>query len=84
MTMKFVKQSFMGIELDVLVGHPEHDLLFIATPVARAAGLKNPADAINQARVAHKAGRSLKDLICPKQISLPKDELGRDACRRGL
>lgn len=40
--MKFVKQSFMGIELDILVGHPEHDLLFFATQVARAAGLKNP------------------------------------------
>lgn len=39
MTMKFVKQSFMGIELDVLIGHPEHDVLFIATQVARAAGL---------------------------------------------
>ncbi|MFX1710293.1 BRO-N domain-containing protein [Stutzerimonas stutzeri] len=24
------------------MGHPEHDLLFIATQVARAAGLKNP------------------------------------------
>lgn len=39
--MKFVKQSFMGIELDILVGHPEHDILFIATQVARAAGLKD-------------------------------------------
>jgi len=36
----------MGIELDVLVGHPEHDLLFVATQVARAAGLKNPSHAI--------------------------------------
>jgi prophage antirepressor-like protein len=25
------------------VGHPEHDLLFIATQVARAAGLKHPS-----------------------------------------
>jgi prophage antirepressor-like protein len=32
----------MGIELDVLVGHPEHDLLFIATQVGRAAGLADP------------------------------------------
>lgn len=31
----------MGIELDILVGHPGHDLLFIATQVARAAGLKH-------------------------------------------
>ena len=36
----------MGIELDVLVGHPEHELLFVATQVARAAGLKNPSHAI--------------------------------------
>ncbi|WP_275670485.1 hypothetical protein [Pseudomonas fragi] len=28
----------MGVELDVIVGHPEHDLLFVATQVARAAG----------------------------------------------
>lgn len=34
----------MGIELDVLVGHPEHDLLFVATQVARAAGIKNPSE----------------------------------------
>lgn len=43
--MKFEKRNFMGIELDVLVGHPEHDILFIATQVARAAGLKNPSAA---------------------------------------
>lgn len=47
-TMKFEKRNFMGIELDVLVGHPEHDLLFVATQVARAAGLKNPSASINQ------------------------------------
>lgn len=35
-----------GIELDVLIGHPEHYLLFVATQVARAAGLKNPSMAI--------------------------------------
>ncbi|MDL5595984.1 BRO family protein [Bacillus subtilis] len=36
----------MGIELDVLVGHPDHELLFVATQVARAAGLKNPGVAV--------------------------------------
>lgn len=41
--MKFEKRNFMGIELDVLVGHPEHDLLFIATQVARTTGLKSPS-----------------------------------------
>ncbi|MFJ4116727.1 Bro-N domain-containing protein [Pseudomonas psychrophila] len=38
----------MGIELYVLVGHPEHELLFVATQVARAAGLKNPSQSVNQ------------------------------------
>lgn len=36
--------SVATAELDVLIGHPEHDLLFIATQVARAAGLKNPSE----------------------------------------
>ncbi|WP_411157866.1 Bro-N domain-containing protein [Pseudomonas sp. VE 196-7] len=58
------------------MGHPEHDLLFVATPVARAAGLKNPADAINQARKNHKAGRDLAGLIRQERISLPKDIRG--------
>lgn len=43
--MQFEKRNFMGIELDVLTGHPEHDLLFVATQVARAAGLKNASHA---------------------------------------
>lgn len=34
----------MGAQLDVLIGHPEHDLLFIATQVGRLAGLKNPSN----------------------------------------
>lgn len=38
----FEKRNFMGIELDVLVGHPEHELLFVTAQVAKAAGLKNP------------------------------------------
>lgn len=38
--LQFTKQSFMGIELDILVGHPEHDLLFVASQVARAVGIR--------------------------------------------
>lgn len=45
----------MGIELDVLVGHPEHDLLFVATQVARAAGLKNPSSSVSMFRTANAA-----------------------------
>ncbi|MBP5944886.1 MULTISPECIES: BRO-N domain-containing protein [Pseudomonas] len=76
MTMKFVKQNFMGIELDVLIGHPEHRLLFIATQVAKAAGLKNPAVAINVARRNHGSGGALETLILPDSISLPVDSKG--------
>jgi prophage antirepressor-like protein len=43
----------MGIELDVLVGHPEHDLLFVATQVARAAGLKDPSASVSVFRNAN-------------------------------
>lgn len=72
-----VKQSFLGIELDILVGHPEHDILFIATQVARAAGLKNPAGSINAERSGHGAGVKLPALIQDHCISLPKDAQGR-------
>lgn len=34
----------MGIELDVLTGHPEHELVFVSTQAARAGGSKNPYD----------------------------------------
>lgn len=37
----FEKRNFMGIELDVLVGHPEHELMFLATQTIATAGLKN-------------------------------------------
>lgn len=50
--MKFEKRNFMGIELDVLVGHPEHEFLFVATQVARAAGLKNPKSSVQYIKSA--------------------------------
>ncbi|WP_048781309.1 MULTISPECIES: hypothetical protein [Pantoea] len=37
--MKHEKMSFAGSELDVVIGHPEHELLFVAKQVA-AAGLQ--------------------------------------------
>jgi len=70
--VKFEKRNFMGIELDVLVGHPEHDLLFIANQVARAAGLKNPSDAIYSVR-------KLKDFGSVALLGdLPSDGLGEN------
>ncbi len=50
--MKFEKRNFMGIELDVLVGHPGHDLLFIVSQVARNAGLKDPSNAVANFRAS--------------------------------
>ncbi|WJM52458.1 BRO family protein [Pseudomonas asiatica] len=67
----------MGIELDVLAGHPEHDLLFVATQVARAAGLKHPAESIRNARQGFGAGHPLSTLIQENCISLPTDIHGR-------
>ncbi|WP_130871589.1 Bro-N domain-containing protein [Pseudomonas bubulae] len=67
----------MGIELDVLVGHPEHDLLFVATQVARAAGLKQPANSASAFRRVHKAGQALMALIqdgCIRLEDIPADE----------
>ncbi|MEN5236890.1 BRO family protein [Pseudomonas sp. TWI923] len=67
----------MGIELDVLVGHPEHELLFVATQVARAAGLKHPAESIRSARNHLGAGQNLATLIQQNCISLPLDIHGK-------
>ncbi|POG05890.1 hypothetical protein BGP84_23805 [Pseudomonas putida] len=70
----------MGIELDVLVGHPEHDLLFVATQVARAAGLKDPSVAVRDHRKTKHGsghGRMLEALMGDSPISRPEDHLGR-------
>lgn len=67
----------MGIELDVLVGHPEHDLLFVATQVARAAGLKSPhyAASVCASTVGHAGARMVGSLEIPKGIK-PKGMQG--------
>lgn len=70
----------MGIELDVLVGHPEHELLFVATQVARAAGLKQAANAASAYRRVNKAGMTLMSLIQENHIKVgdvPDDERGQ-------
>jgi prophage antirepressor-like protein len=64
----------MGIELDVLVGHPEHDLLFVATQVARAAGLKDPGGSVKSSlrtmqRHCRVGGIQLRNLINKPEYS---------------
>ena len=39
--MQFERRQFAGMPLDILVGHPEHELLFVAAQVAEASGLKD-------------------------------------------
>ncbi len=79
--MHFTKQSFMGIELDILLGHPEHDLLFIATQVARAAGLKNPSVVVGnfKATKACNMRLSLRDVLLAysNPVDLPLDPSNR-------
>lgn len=58
----------MGIELDVLVGHPEHELLFLGAQVAGALGLKGPTyvtrDSLHRiGAVRNKPGLQLKELL---------------------
>lgn len=56
----------MGIELDVLVGHPEHELMFLASRVAEAAGLANPQTAVYKAKetfIANGQACRIADLI---------------------
>lgn len=72
----------MGIELDVLTGHPDHDLLFVATQVARAAGLKNPSSTVCNFKASKACAmhRTLGDTIEPYSIpvgSIPKAASGR-------
>ncbi|RCL26469.1 hypothetical protein C6A77_11680 [Pseudomonas sp. AFG_SD02_1510_Pfu_092] len=67
----------MGIELDVLVGHPEHDLLFVATQVARATGFKDPKATIRNSRQHHGFGRHLGSLVDNSSTKYPLDPAGR-------
>ena len=47
---------FAGVNLKVIAGHPEHDILFIAKQVADTAGLKNGSHAIS--RFTKQGGKS--------------------------
>ncbi|MFJ5399157.1 Bro-N domain-containing protein [Pectobacterium sp. CHL-2024] len=47
-TITVNKMNFAGIQLDVITGHPDHELLFKATQVASVVGLKNPKASVRQ------------------------------------
>lgn len=71
----------MGIELDVLVGHPEHELIFVGIQVAKAAGLRDYSGSV----MAYRQSKVGKDgprftiatfMECPS-IKVPEDYRGQ-------
>lgn len=79
--MQFEKRNFMGVELDVLTGHPEHDLIFFGVQVATMAGLKDPSTSVmsyRQSKEGQKAPKlTLGGLLEDSSISAPEDAQGR-------
>jgi prophage antirepressor-like protein len=76
-----VQRNFMGIELDVLVGHPEHELVFFGVQVASSAGIKDASGAVmsyRQSKVGKEAAKlTLGGLMVNSPISVPLDHKGR-------
>ena len=64
-----------GFNCILLIWHPEHDLLFIATQVARVAGLKHPASSVAHSRTALVAGFQFQEIqdysVLMKSPSVP-------------
>ena len=79
--MQFEKRNFMGIELDVLTRHPEHDLIFFGVQVASSAGLKDASGSVmayRQSKEGKKAPKlTLGGLLEESSISVPEDAQGR-------
>lgn len=48
--MKHEKMNFAGVEMDVIVGHPDYELLFVGKQVADAAGLHDGSNRLSRLR----------------------------------
>lgn len=63
------------------MGHPEHDLLFVATQVAKAAGLRDPTTSVSYFRAlkvhAERPGFTMSAPIGNLLVGIPRDSLGR-------
>ncbi len=73
--MQFTKQSFMGIELDILTGHPEHDILFIATQALKATGLGHGGRSVQRYKETLKArghAVQIRDMKVADRATLPE------------
>ncbi|MBA0196488.1 hypothetical protein H4F51_15190 [Pectobacterium brasiliense] len=62
-TINVTAMTFAGLKLDVITGHPDHELLFIGKQVLDAAGLLNGSNALWR----YKAALCLSDM--PAQIA---------------
>ena len=76
--------NFAGIEMDVVIGHPEHELLFVGAQVAKSAGLKPQAVQNVHRGFKEDKGLTISDLLKTSsqsdRVSLVKslvDPLGR-------
>ncbi|MGQ7742773.1 BRO-N domain-containing protein [Pectobacterium brasiliense] len=54
-TIKVTKMNFAGLKLDVITGHPDHELLFVATQVATAMQFANPKSTLTNAFLRFKS-----------------------------
>ncbi len=63
--MQFERRQFLDSPLDILVGHPEHEMLFVATQAARAAGLSDPKNSMGAFRKRGEGfeGVQVRDLL---------------------
>ena len=70
--------NFCGSKLDVIIGHPDFELLFVASQVAAAAGLEGTAPT-NTLKTGSANGCRIKDLkhIDVRFTSSLKDSKGR-------
>jgi len=59
--------NFAGAEMDVVIGHPEHELLFVAKQVADAAGLRNGSQSLGKF-IETRVGKTLRASEMPPQI----------------
>lgn len=49
--IRIEKRTFCGVELDIILGHPAHDVLFFATQALQAAGMKVAKQAVQDVKM---------------------------------
>ena len=63
--LRIEKRNFCGVDLDIILGHPDHEVLFFATQAATATGLADPKNTVQNTKErlsASKNALQIKDL----------------------